>query len=152
QPSLLRFRFAAVGCAADGNGDEHRLRSVVAAALAAAACMVAAGQVQRLSRCRGFPSRPDDQSGRRAIALRLKPLTTTSIILSMSDIPASCFRQPVDPDKAYRLLNHGPTVLVSAAHGGRRNIMAAAWAMPLDFKPGKVAVVIDKSTYTRTLL
>ncbi len=70
----------------------------------------------------------------------------------MSDLPASRFRQPVDPDKAYRLLNHGPTVLVSAAHDGRRNIMAAAWAMPLDFKPGKVAVVIDKSTYTRTLL
>lgn len=61
-------------------------------------------------------------------------------------------RQPVALDKAYRLLNHGPTVLVSAAHGGHRNIMAAAWAMPLDFQPGKVAVVLDKSTYTRTLL
>ena len=26
-----------------------------------------------------------------------------------------------------RLVNHGPTVLVSSAHGGRRNVMAAAW-------------------------
>jgi flavin reductase (DIM6/NTAB) family NADH-FMN oxidoreductase RutF len=61
-------------------------------------------------------------------------------------------RQAVDLPKAYRLLNHGPTVLVSAAHAGRRNVMAAAWAMPLDFDPPKVAVVIDKSTYTRGLV
>lgn len=65
----------------------------------------------------------------------------------MSDL-----RRPVPLDKAYRLLNHGPTVLVSAAHGGQRNIMAAAWAMPLDFEPPKVAVVLDKSTWTRQLL
>jgi len=61
-------------------------------------------------------------------------------------------RQPVPLAKAYRLLNHGPTVLVSAAHAGQRNIMAAAWAMPLDFDPPKVAVVLDKSTWTRVLL
>ncbi|KAF1024086.1 MAG: Flavoredoxin [Paracidovorax wautersii] len=61
-------------------------------------------------------------------------------------------RRPVALDKAYRLINHGPTVLVSAAFGGQRNIMAAAWAMALDFQPSKVAVVLDKSTYTRTLL
>jgi len=54
--------------------------------------------------------------------------------------------------QASRLLNHGPTVLVSAAQGGRRNIMAAAWAMPLDFDPPKVAVVIDKATFTRQLI
>lgn len=61
-------------------------------------------------------------------------------------------RAPVELSRAYRLLNHGPTVLVSAAHGGQRNIMAAAWAMPLDFNPPKVAVVLDKSTWTRRLL
>ncbi|WP_225782602.1 flavin reductase family protein [Xenophilus sp. Marseille-Q4582] len=65
---------------------------------------------------------------------------------------SSAFRQPVPLDRAYRLLNHGPTVLVSAATQGRRNLMAAAWAMPLDFAPPKVAVVLDKSTYTRQLL
>jgi len=42
--------------------------------------------------------------------------------------------QPVPLAKACRLLNHGPTVLVSAAHGGPRNVMAAAWNMPLDFQ------------------
>lgn len=61
-------------------------------------------------------------------------------------------RRPVPLSKAYRLLNHGPTVLVSAAHNGQRNIMAAAWAMPLDFELPKVAVVLDKATWTRQLL
>jgi flavin reductase (DIM6/NTAB) family NADH-FMN oxidoreductase RutF len=61
-------------------------------------------------------------------------------------------RQDVPLPQAYRLMNHGPTVLVSAAHGGRRNLMAAAWAMPLDFDPPKVAVVLDKSTFTRRLI
>ncbi len=55
-------------------------------------------------------------------------------------------------DKAYRLLNHGPVTLISAAHNGKRNIMAAAWVTPLDFEPPKVTVVIDKNTYTRELI
>nr|WP_199064741.1 flavin reductase family protein [Chromobacterium sp. ASV5] len=58
----------------------------------------------------------------------------------------------VDLAKSYRLLNHGPTVLVSSAHQGARNVMAAAWAMPLDFDPPKVLVVIDKSTFSRGLI
>jgi flavin reductase (DIM6/NTAB) family NADH-FMN oxidoreductase RutF len=55
-------------------------------------------------------------------------------------------------DKAYRLLNHGPTVLITSAHGTQRNVMAAAWNMPLDFDPPKVAIVIDKNTYTSELI
>lgn len=54
--------------------------------------------------------------------------------------------------QAYRLLNHGPTVLVSSAAGARRNVMAAAWCMPLDFDPPKIVVVIDKATFTRELI
>ncbi|WP_394789816.1 flavin reductase family protein [Rhodoferax sp.] len=54
--------------------------------------------------------------------------------------------------KAYRLLNHGPVVLVSSDHGGVQNVMAAAWSMPLDFDPPKVTVVIDKATLTRQLV
>lgn len=59
---------------------------------------------------------------------------------------------PVELEKAYRLLNHGPTVLVSAQHGDERNVMAAAWACALEFKPAKVSVVLDKSTKTRQLV
>jgi flavin reductase (DIM6/NTAB) family NADH-FMN oxidoreductase RutF len=58
----------------------------------------------------------------------------------------------VDLAKAYRLLNHGPTILVTSSHAGKQNIMAAAWNVPLDFDPPKIIVVIDKNTYTRELI
>lgn len=60
--------------------------------------------------------------------------------------------QPVELAKAYRLLNHGPTTIVTSAHGDVNNVMAAAWAMPLDFDPPKVLLVIDSSTLTRELV
>ncbi len=59
---------------------------------------------------------------------------------------------PVDLAKAYRLLNHGPTVLVSARHAGVTDVMAAAWACVLDFAPPKLTVVLDKTTKTRELV
>ncbi|NIM40274.1 MAG: hypothetical protein GTN84_03480 [Hydrogenophaga sp.] len=59
--------------------------------------------------------------------------------------------EPVRLEHASRLINHGPTVLVTSAHGGRRNVMAAAWSMPVEFTPPRVAVVIDKTTFTREL-
>ena len=55
-------------------------------------------------------------------------------------------------DKAYRLLNHGPTILVSARHAGVQNVMAAAWACALDFAPPKLTVVLDKNVKTRELV
>lgn len=60
--------------------------------------------------------------------------------------------KPVELAKAYRLINHGPTVLVSASHAGVDNVMAAAWACALDFAPPKVTVVLDKASRTRALL
>jgi flavin reductase (DIM6/NTAB) family NADH-FMN oxidoreductase RutF len=54
-------------------------------------------------------------------------------------------------EHASRLINHGPTVLVTTAHGGRRNVMAAAWSMPVEFTPPRIAIVIDKHTFTREL-
>jgi flavin reductase (DIM6/NTAB) family NADH-FMN oxidoreductase RutF len=59
---------------------------------------------------------------------------------------------PVPLDKAYRLLTHGPTVLVSSHHAGVDNVMAAAWACALDFAPPKLTVVLDKQTATRGLI
>jgi flavin reductase (DIM6/NTAB) family NADH-FMN oxidoreductase RutF len=59
---------------------------------------------------------------------------------------------PVPLEKAYRLINHGPTVLVSARHDGVDNVMAAAWACALDFAPPKLTVVLDKATKTRELI
>ncbi|QIM47726.1 flavin reductase family protein [Pusillimonas sp. DMV24BSW_D] len=53
---------------------------------------------------------------------------------------------------ANRLINHGPTVLVTSAHNGKQNVMAAAWSMPVEFDPPRIAIVIDKTTYTRELI
>ncbi len=60
--------------------------------------------------------------------------------------------RPVELEKAYRLINHGPAVLVSSSHGGAHNVMSASWACALDFSPPKVTVVIDKMTKTRGLV
>lgn len=59
---------------------------------------------------------------------------------------------PVALEKAYRLINHGPTVLVSARHAGVQNVMAASWACALDFDPPKLTVVLDKIARTRQLV
>jgi flavin reductase (DIM6/NTAB) family NADH-FMN oxidoreductase RutF len=59
---------------------------------------------------------------------------------------------PIKLEHASRLINHGPTVLVCAEHQGRRNLMAAAWSMPVEFTPPRIAVVIDKSTHTAELV
>lgn len=55
-------------------------------------------------------------------------------------------------DKAYRLLNHGPVVLVSARHNGIDDVMAASWACALDFDPPKLSIVLDGRTRTRELI
>ena len=60
--------------------------------------------------------------------------------------------RPVALEHASRLINFGPTVLVGSAHGDRRNLMAAAWSMPVEFTPPRVVVVIDKTTFTRELV
>jgi flavin reductase (DIM6/NTAB) family NADH-FMN oxidoreductase RutF len=60
--------------------------------------------------------------------------------------------QAVPLEKAYRLLNHGPTVLVSSHFEGVDNVMAAAWACALDFAPPKLTVVLDKAVKTRELI
>jgi flavin reductase (DIM6/NTAB) family NADH-FMN oxidoreductase RutF/chorismate mutase len=61
-------------------------------------------------------------------------------------------RIAVEPDHAYRLLNHGATTLVTAAASGAQNVMAAAWVMPLDVVPPRIAAVIASDTCTRTLV
>lgn len=60
--------------------------------------------------------------------------------------------RPVPLEKSYRLLNHGPTVLVSAEDQQTTGVMTAAWACALEFSPAKVTVVLDKSTKTREII
>ena len=54
--------------------------------------------------------------------------------------------------RAYKLINHGPTTLITSAAGDRRNVMSAAWVMALDFDPAKLVAVIAAGTLTRTLV
>ncbi|MBV6693844.1 flavin reductase family protein [Serratia plymuthica] len=59
---------------------------------------------------------------------------------------------PVEPAKAYRLINHGPTTLVSARYNGADNVMAASWVCALDYEPARLTVVLDKTAFTRGLI
>ena len=45
--------------------------------------------------------------------------------------------RPVELRHASRLLNHGPTVLITSRDEtiDRRNVMAAAWSMPVELNP-----------------
>ena len=56
----------------------------------------------------------------------------------------------LDAAKIWQLFNLGGTVLVSAEHDGKTDMMPASWASPLDYD--KVMVVVDKSHYTRKLM
>ena len=58
---------------------------------------------------------------------------------------------PVPLEKANRLINHGPTVLVSASHGGKADVMAASWVCGLDFAPPKITLVLGSTSLTREL-
>lgn len=53
-------------------------------------------------------------------------------------------------EKAYRLLNHGATTIISAEFNGIKNAMSASWVCPLDFD--KITAVINSGSYTRTLI
>jgi flavin reductase (DIM6/NTAB) family NADH-FMN oxidoreductase RutF len=62
-------------------------------------------------------------------------------------------RVPLEPlRRAFKVINHGPTTLISARHGDRTNVMAAAWVMAIDFDPPKIAAVIAEDTLTRELI
>lgn len=55
-------------------------------------------------------------------------------------------------EKSWKLLNHGPVTLITSAHNGKSNVMAASWAMPLDYAPPKILLVLDAASYSRELV
>ncbi|WAV92707.1 flavin reductase family protein [Oxalobacter aliiformigenes] len=62
--------------------------------------------------------------------------------------------RPVPLEYATRLINHGPTIMVTSRckDGRQRNVMTAAWSTLVEFDPPRLVVVINKEAYTRTLL
>jgi len=61
-------------------------------------------------------------------------------------------RTNIPLDKCWKLLNHGPVTIITSAHGGKTNVMAASWAMPLDYDPPKLLLVLDANAYSRELV
>lgn len=55
-------------------------------------------------------------------------------------------------NRASRLINHGPTVLITSAWKDKINVMTAAWQMPVSFKPLLVAVAIGRTRFTHGLI
>lgn len=61
--------------------------------------------------------------------------------------------KPLDLTIFNRLINHGPTTLISAQVGADRNVMACSWSCTLDFFPTpKLTAVISATNYTRKLI
>lgn len=56
---------------------------------------------------------------------------------------------PIDLKKSFRLINHGPTVLLSSRYNGVDNVMAVGWSRALDYDPARITVVIDSETKSR---
>ena len=54
--------------------------------------------------------------------------------------------------QANRLINHGPTVLVTSCLGDTVNVMTAAWQMPVSFKPVLVATSIGHGRFSHGLI
>jgi flavin reductase (DIM6/NTAB) family NADH-FMN oxidoreductase RutF len=54
--------------------------------------------------------------------------------------------------KARRYLEPGPIVLVSSAHGARRNVMTMGWHTVMEFTPSLVGCVIAGSNYSFGLI
>ena len=55
-------------------------------------------------------------------------------------------------ERANRLINHGPTVLVTSGSGDTANAMTAAWCMPASHSPPMLAVAIGPSRHTHELI
>lgn len=61
--------------------------------------------------------------------------------------------QPVELEKFYRLINHGPTTMISAKADGIENVMSAAWVCAVDYLPHpKLMIIVDKAAYARELI
>ena len=57
-------------------------------------------------------------------------------------------------EHAPRLINHGPTILVTSRSkdNKKHNVMTAAWSTPVEFEPPRLLVLINKESLTRKLI
>ncbi|MBN1823143.1 MAG: flavin reductase family protein [Endomicrobiales bacterium] len=55
-------------------------------------------------------------------------------------------------DISYRLINHGPCVLVTSGDGIKNNVAPVAWTMPVNDDPPLIAVALSVDHYTTELI
>ena len=60
--------------------------------------------------------------------------------------------KPVELHKSFRLLNHGPTTMISTKHNGVENVMSASWVGLVNIVPARVSLVLGKEAFTRELI
>lgn len=56
-------------------------------------------------------------------------------------------KKEVSLDKAVRLINHGPVVMVSSLYDGKANITPVAWTMPAEKNPPKIVLEIGENHF-----
>lgn len=61
-------------------------------------------------------------------------------------------KRPLDISKVTGLVNHGPTVLVSCSHDGKRNLITLAWTSPVSADPRLVAVAVAPGRFSHDLI
>ena len=61
-------------------------------------------------------------------------------------------RKTLDELAPWRLLTGGPVVLVTTSWHARTNVMPAAYAMPLSFKPPLVGVAVHPSRHSHDMI
>ncbi len=54
--------------------------------------------------------------------------------------------------KVYSLLESGPVIMVTTAHGGQRNVMPMSWHMMVDFEPPLVGFVMSDRNHSFAML
>ena len=61
-------------------------------------------------------------------------------------------KRSLDVRRVTRLVNHGPTVLVSCQHAGRSNLITLAWAMPVSIDPPMMAIAVAPARFSHDLI
>lgn len=67
-------------------------------------------------------------------------------------MPASKRKMPVALHEVRRYLEPGPVLLVSASHGGERDVMVMGWHTVMEFSPSLVGCVISRANHSHHLI
>jgi len=61
-------------------------------------------------------------------------------------------KKPLSPNQALNLINHGPTILVTAMGEKGPNIITLAWSTPVSARPPLLAISVAPSRYSHDLI